>query len=137
MFQKILVPVDGSEHSGRTLPAAVDLATKYGAEVVVLHVREHGRSWASDADFSPPEQAKSVVDEAVARFREAGLTASGEVRDAPIGEAPRVIVDAAEANGVELIVMGNRGMTQWRSLLLGSVAHKILEHANCAVLLVR
>ena len=137
MFQKILVPVDGSEHSGRTLPAAVDLATKYGAEVVVLHVREHGRSWATDADFSPPEQAKAVVDEAVARFREAGLTASGEVRDAPVGEAPRVIVDAAEENGVELIVMGNRGMTQWRSLLLGSVAHKILEHANCAVLLVR
>jgi len=137
MFEKILVPVDGSEHSGRTLPAAVDLATKYGAEVIVLHVREHGRSWATDADFSPPEQAQRVVDEAVARFREAGLEASGEVRDAAVGEAPREIVDAAEANDVELIVMGNRGMTQWRSLLLGSVAHKILEHANCAVLLVR
>ena len=137
MFQKILVPVDGSEHSGRTLPAAVDLAKRYGAEAIVLHVREHGRSWATDADFSPPEQAKAIVDEAVARFRGEGLTASGEVRDAPVGEAPRVIVDAAENNGVELIVMGNRGMTQWRSLLLGSVAHKILEHANCAVLLVR
>jgi 2-dehydropantoate 2-reductase len=53
------------------------------------------------------------------------------------GLPTHALADARGAQWRKLIVMGNRGMTQWRSLLLGSVAHKILEHANCAVLLVR
>ena len=53
MFEKILLAVDGSAHSSKTVGVAVDLATRYGAHVTVLHVREHERFEGSDVDLGP------------------------------------------------------------------------------------
>ena len=73
----------------------------------------------------------------VATLTEAGLGAQAEVRRVPAGRAPQEIVAVAKSAGAGLIVMGARGWTEWKSLLLGGVANKVVTHAECPVLLVR
>lgn len=137
MFERILVAVDGSPHSSKTLPVAADLARRYGAAVTVVHVREHERYEGQDVDLGPPQDADSLVEDALARFREAGVPATGEIRRVTPGNTPREIVEVAKQTGAELIVIGTRGMTEWKSLVLGGVANKVVQNAPCPVLLVR
>jgi len=137
MFEKILLAVDGSAHSSKTVVVAVDLAKRYGANVTVLHVREHEKFEGSDVDLGPAGPAASLVDDVVATLTQAGLTAKAEVRRVPAGRAPQEIVAVAKEAGAGLIVMGARGWTEWKSLLVGGVANKVVTHAKCPVLLVR
>jgi nucleotide-binding universal stress UspA family protein len=137
MFEHIVVAVDGSPQSSRTVPFGVDLAQKYGSTVTVVHVREHARYEGSDVDFGPPITAEDLVDGVVAIFREAGVEARGEIRRVSPGDTPEQIIEVANAAHADLIVMGTRGMTEWKSLVLGGVANKVLHHATCPVLLVR
>lgn len=137
MFEHIVLAVDGSPQSSKTIPVAVDLAQKYASTVTVVHVREHERYEGSDVDLGPPITADALVDGVVATFREAGVKARGEIRRVRPGETPEQIVEVAKTAQADLIVMGTRGMTEWRSLLLGGVANKVVHHATCPVLLVR
>jgi nucleotide-binding universal stress UspA family protein len=137
MFEHIVVAVDGSPQSSKTVPFGVDLALKYGSTVTVVHVREHARYEGSDVDFGPPITAEDLVETVVATFREAGVEAKGEIRRVSPGNTPEQIIEVANASHADLIVMGTRGMTEWKSLLLGGVANKVLHHATCPVLLVR
>jgi nucleotide-binding universal stress UspA family protein len=137
MFDHILVAVDGSPQGGKTVPVAIDMAQKYGSSVTVVHVREHGRYEGSDVDLGPPTSAEDLVDGVVARFTEAGVEAAGVIRRVRPGDTPQQIVEVAASSGADLIVMGTRGMTEWKSLMLGGVANKVVHHAACPVLLVR
>jgi nucleotide-binding universal stress UspA family protein len=137
MFERIVVAVDGSPQSMKTIDVAVDLARRYGSTVTVVHVREYERYEGSDVDLGPPIPAEKLVDEVLAAFREGGVDARGEIRRVSSGNTPEQIVQVAKESNAELIVMGSRGMTEWRSLLLGGVANKVVHHATCPVLLVR
>ena len=137
MFEHIVVAIDGSPQSSKTVPFGVDLAQKYGSTVTVVHVREHARYEGSDVDFGPPITAEDLVETVVATFRDAGVEANGEIRRVSPGNTPEQIIEVANASHADLIVMGTRGMTEWKSLLLGGVANKVLHHATCPVLLVR
>jgi nucleotide-binding universal stress UspA family protein len=138
MFERILVAVDGSTRSETTVAMAVDLARRYDSSVAVLHVREYERYEGSDVDMGPPIPADRLVHDVVERFRAAGVEdPRGEVRRTTSGNTPEQIVEAASAFGADLIVMGSRGMSEWKSLLLGGVANKVVQDATCPVLLVR
>lgn len=137
MFERILLPVDGSEHSRRAVAIAGDLARRYGAEVVVLHAREHELTWGADIDIESAEEARRLLDDVVRELKDAGAAARGEVVRVPIGDVPRAILDVAKAEDVGLIVMGTRGLSDWERLLLGSVAHKVVHLAEVPVLVVR
>jgi nucleotide-binding universal stress UspA family protein len=137
MFEHILVAVDGSARSEQTITMALDLAKRYGSTVTVLHVREYERYEGSDVDMGPPISAEQLVNDALERFRAGGVEASGEVRRVSSGETPDQIVEVAEKVGANLIIMGSRGMSEWKSLLLGGVATKVVAHAKSPVLLVR
>ena len=137
MFRHILVAVDGSPQSGKTIPIGVDLAQRYGSTVTVMHAREYERYEGSDIDLGPPITAEALVDEVVKTFREAGVEATGVIRRVHPGETPEQIIEVAKTSAAELIVMGTRGMSEFKSLLLGGVANKVVHHASCPVLLVR
>ena len=137
MFEHIVVAVDGSPQSSKTIPVAVDLAQKYGSEVTVVHAREFDRYEGSDVDLGPPIPADTLVESAVESFRSAGLEARGEIRRTRPGDVPEQIIDVAKSSHADLIVMGTRGMTELKSLVLGGVANKVVHHATCPVLLVR
>jgi nucleotide-binding universal stress UspA family protein len=137
MYERIVVAVDGSREGGKTVPAALELATHFGSTVTVIHVREHTKYEGSDVDLGPDVPADELVRDVVATFKEAGIDTRGEVRRVSPGDTPEQIVKVAEEVDADLIVMGTRGMTEWKSMLLGGVANKVVHHAHCPVLLVR
>ena len=137
MFQRILLAVDGSEHSWRAVPVAGDLARRYEAEVIVLHVREHELTWGADIDIETDREAGKLVDDVVRELKEHDTNVRGEVIRVPVGSAPKAIVDTAQGQGVDLVVMGTRGLSEWSRLLVGSVADKVMHLAECPVLVVR
>jgi nucleotide-binding universal stress UspA family protein len=137
MFSRILVAVDGSREGGKTVPVAVDLAGKYGSAVRVVHVREHGRYEGDDVDLGPGGAPEDIVAAVKDVFAASGIEADTEIRRVKPGDTPEQIVEVAREFDADLIVMGTRGMTEWKSLLLGGVANKVIHHATCPVLLVR
>jgi nucleotide-binding universal stress UspA family protein len=137
VFERIVIAVDGSPRSERTIPVGVDLAQRYGAEVSVVHVREYERYEGDDVDLGPPIPADQLVERVVSTFRDAGLSATGTVRRLSPGRTAEMIVGIAEESKAELIILGTRGMSEIRSLLLGGVATKVVNRAPCPVLLVR
>lgn len=137
MFERILVAVDGSPKSEKTILIALDLAERYGSAATIVHVREYERYEGSDVDLGPPISAEELVSEVLTRFRDKGIEAQGEIRRVSSGNTPEQIVEVAEASEAELIVLGSRGMSEWKSLVLGGVANKVVQHATCPVLLIR
>jgi nucleotide-binding universal stress UspA family protein len=138
VFQKILLAVDGSEHSEKAVPVAGDLGRRYRCEVVVLHVREHELTWGGgDVDVETSEEAMDLVDGVVRRLKDEGTSERGEVVRVPLGQTSRAILDMCSDEGTDLIVMGTRGLSDWGRLLMGSVAHKVVHLADVPVLVVR
>ncbi|MEW6059699.1 MAG: universal stress protein [Actinomycetota bacterium] len=137
MFRHILVAVDGSPQSSKTIQIGIDLAKRYAAIVTVMHAREYERYEGADIDLGPPITAQALVDQVVSMFREAGVEATGVIRRVRPSETPEQIIEVAKSSGAELIVMGTRGMSEFKSILLGGVANKVVHHATCPVLLVR
>ena len=137
MFERILLAVDGSEHSMKAVDVAGDLARRYEGEVIVLHVREHEITWGADIDIETADEARSLVDGVVRVLKDAGTNVRGEVVRVPLGQTPRAILDMARDEGAGLIVMGTRGLSDWGRLLMGSVAHKVVHLAEVPVLVVR
>jgi nucleotide-binding universal stress UspA family protein len=137
MFKKILVAIDGSTYSKLVLPAAIEVATKFDGEIVVLHVSEHDRGRAAVFTLETPAEATTMVGAAVRTAREAGVTAKGELRDVAVGHIAKAIVETAETNAIDLIVMGSRGLSDVQGLVLGSVTHKVMQTTDVPVLVVR
>ncbi|MGE4296708.1 MAG: universal stress protein [Desulfovibrionaceae bacterium] len=137
--KKILLPVDGSEHSRHACAYGVGLAKKLGASVVLLH------AYGSISMLLTGEGRREVLDELAAEalngmepyralVREAGLEATELVEE---GRAADVIIKAAAREACDLVVMGSRGLSDAEGLIVGSVAHRVLEMAHCPVLIVR
>lgn len=137
MFKQILVAIDGSTYSELALPAAIEVASKFEGELLVLHVSEHDRGRAAAFSLETPAGATAMVGAAVKTAREAGITASGALKDVAAGHVAKAIVETAEANGIDLIVMGSRGLSDVQGILLGSVTHKVMQTAEIPVLVVR
>jgi nucleotide-binding universal stress UspA family protein len=137
MFQHVLVALDESAYSRAALPTAIEMAKKFGASLYVLHVAEHDHGRAVVFSMESPAEATKLVAEAVKTAGEAGITAKGDVFDAAVGHVAKAIVEIAIANEIDLIVMGSRGLSDIQGLLLGSVAHKVIQLAQVAVLVAR
>ena len=136
MFKKILVAVDGSNGARKAVELAAGLGKRTGAELLVFHVREVEVGKFSGA-MEPPKEARDLVNEVVAELANEGLVVKGEIRGASFGRAAKEIVDEAKDAGCDTIVMGSRGLSDWAAVLVGSVAHKVVSHAHCPVVIAR
>lgn len=140
-FQKLLCPIDYSEMSYRALEVAKQLARDNDAELVIAHVW-HPPPYVYGAE--PPLSSRVIqemIDDATRRLqsveREASKT-SGKLSSRFLTGVPwDQIVGCAQAEGVDLIVLGTHGRTGLKHVLLGSVAEKVVRHASCGVLVVR
>jgi nucleotide-binding universal stress UspA family protein len=101
--------------------------------VHVIHVHEVGVIAAVET----PSEAADLVNDVVQELRRAGVKAEGEATSARTGQAAPAILSAANTIDAGLIVMGTRGLSDFSALLLGSMAHKVIHHADRPVLLVR
>lgn len=159
MINKILVPVDGSVHSMRAADFAGGLASTFGASVTLLHVlthlpaREQLRRYLDtlETDGCPDQEeitsirnvlASSGEDEArvlLAKARATVVKRGVESVDTVIvdGDPSPKIIATVEAEGIDLIVMGRRGLGGVKGLLMGSVSYRVLHAADCPVVAVR
>jgi len=140
VYRKILVPIDGSSHSRYTLSQAARLAAGAGAEgeLTVVHVG----SFAPVADMAALVDLNRLLeDEGRAILAQADEALKGSpftwtTRYVSGDPASQICRLAAEV-GAEVIVIGNRGGGLFSELLLGSVSHKVIQHAPGPVLVIR
>jgi nucleotide-binding universal stress UspA family protein len=137
MFRKVLLAIDGSEPSHRAAVTAGELATELGSEVVVLHVHETEVIYEGAFELQTMKEAAALVDSAVRTLKDKGVSARGELVTSVFGRAARVILEVADHEGADVIVMGSRGLSDMAGMVLGSVTHKVLHLARCPVLVVR
>ena len=146
MFTSILVGTDGSETAQTAVRRAVELAAGLQARLQIVSAYEPvadqrlgGGQLDAPEDVqwavNPHEDAVALLERARAEAREAGV-ASVETF-ARQGDAADAILDVAEEQHCDLVVVGNKGMTGAKRFLLGSVPNKISHHAPCSVLIVR
>jgi nucleotide-binding universal stress UspA family protein len=141
MYQRILVPVDGSEASGAALAEAIRFARTHGAKLHIVHVYEPTLYSFPDGPIDVTNalrrDGERIVSEAAARVAEAGVDASTSVVDSGGKRIAAVIVERADAAGAELIVMGTHGRSGFEHLLLGSVAEGVARRTKIPLLLIR
>ncbi|MEP7089873.1 MAG: universal stress protein [Nocardioidaceae bacterium] len=138
MFTNILLAVDTSERSRKAVATAADLARSTGGAVHVIHVRPllaTGRGGPQDVDMSELEH--NVAENVCRELQATGIEATFSRVASYHGDTGHKIVEAAHDRGVDLIVVGSRGHSEIPSILLGSVAHKVVHLASCPVLIVR
>jgi nucleotide-binding universal stress UspA family protein len=141
-IEKILVPVDFSEHSARALEMAIDLAKAFGAEIQLLHcyqiqpfgISPYGIALPEGFDREVREAAERRVDELRAKVMLEGIEVGARLSS----RFPSLeISETASEVGADLIVMGTRGLAGIKHVLLGSVAERTLRLAPCPVLTVK
>ncbi|MCL4503309.1 MAG: universal stress protein [Deltaproteobacteria bacterium] len=122
MFNKILVPLDGSELAAKVIPQAEDLAKLSNAQLVLLAVGS-GRGSA----------IQHYMEQTTASLQEKNLQATWVYRQ---GNPAQEIIAYAGDNQVDLIIIATHGAGEF-AWLMGSVAQRVLRHASAPVLLVR
>jgi nucleotide-binding universal stress UspA family protein len=146
VFSSILVGTDGSATAAAAVGEAASLASKLGARLLIvsayepvseLRLRQERQAVPEDTQWmvNPREDVLAVLEQSREAAADAGVV---DVETfARQGDAADAIIDVAEEQGCDLIVVGNKGMTGAKRFLLGSVPNKISHHAPCSVLIVR
>ena len=141
-IQTILAAVDFSPHTEAVLDAAVTLAKRFGAKIRLVHAYDIPIPLVSPYEVAIPEpyleETRRIAAEKLATLVDR-VAGQGVAVDSVLTEVPAAsaIVRAAEESKADLIVIGTRGHTGLKHLLLGSVAERTVRHAPCAVLTVR
>jgi nucleotide-binding universal stress UspA family protein len=155
LFGKILVPLDGSEHSVKALQNAIQIAKKFGGKLTLLHaysivvtpvvvpgpttLTPSGVPVITPAEVSKMVEAarevgRRILDEGERMASAEGMQTERVLRE---GDTVQEITKLAREGNFDLIVMGARGVSRLRELLLGSVCEGVAKHAPCPVLLVK
>lgn len=172
MFKTIVIATDDSQHANKALELASDIAQKYEARLLILHIIKNGPLPAEIAHMAEvehllepavtaTEHSGSNIDNATSTLplrEEAARRVWRSVTQSVIGRAEAIakhkgvgdiqsiieegdpaqtILDCAERNGADLIVMGSRGLGNWKGLLLGSVSQKVAQLAKCTCITVK
>jgi nucleotide-binding universal stress UspA family protein len=145
MFGSIVVGTDGSETAGEAVRQAIALAGPLGARLQIVsayepvpdtRLREEATQAPTDLQWmvNPREDVEATLRDAAERAVEQGVQVETFARQ---GDPADAILDVAEENRSDLIVVGNKGMTGAKRFLLGSVPNKVSHHAPCSVLIIR
>lgn len=137
MFERILIPVDGSEPAQNAARLGVDLAVEHDATVHGLYVVEPvtvAEGGAGQVIESMQETGQEIVSEFAELAESRELPVETDVKT---GVAHREILEYAEANDIDLMVVGTHGRTGIGRYLLGSVTEKIVRLSDVPVLTVR
>ncbi len=144
MFQRILVPTDGSDITAKAVTTAVSLARAVGAKIYTISVKEpFPYSAISEMQPTPPQEFFDAQERIAAKRVQAvvdSCKAAGIACEAHTVEALHpweAIIDHAKRQECDLLVMASHGRRGVAALLLGSETQKVLTHSQVPVLIVR
>lgn len=155
MFHKILVPLDGSEHSLKALERATEIAKKFSGKITLIHVYSVSIQpimlpepttlgspsipILTGAEVSRIAEASRGFGNRILRDGEEKVKAEKVQVEKKLveGHAVEEIVRAATEGNFDLIVIGARGISHIREILLGSVTDGVIHHVHCPVLVVK
>lgn len=139
MFQKILLAADGSDHSMRAAKKAAELAKlSGGSKITVVYVID-GQTSKEDVLHNPD---RSVVEEK-RRLRLQPVTSLFNSEDLNfkleklLGEPGPAIVEYANKNDFDVVIVGSRGLNGLQEMVLGSVSHKVAKRVKAPVMIVK
>jgi len=138
--RRIMVAVDGSERSLRTVQRAVDYAKLLNASVVVVHVVQLPEYVGADAQKKMSQELLARAEATLQAARKMASEAQVPLETKPLettGSVISAICDAASAERIDLIVVGTRTTRDVTKLMLGSVSGGVIASAKCDVLVVR
>ncbi len=139
MFSRILVAVDGSESAKKAFAKSVFLAQKCNSKLYVVNVVldwEYGGD--SAATFELIDELRTKGTELLEQCKKQALQSNVQVETVlEQGDYAHEIIEVAKRKDCELIIMGSRGMSPIKELMLGSISLKVMHHASCPVMVVR
>jgi nucleotide-binding universal stress UspA family protein len=145
MFGSIVVGTDGSETANEAVRQATELAKAVGATIHLVsafepvgnqRLREERQQVPEDMSWmvNEREDVEATLRSAGEQIKEAGVQVETFARQ---GDPADAILDIAEEQNSDLIVVGNKGMSGAKRFLLGSVPNKVSHHAPCSVMIIR
>jgi nucleotide-binding universal stress UspA family protein len=145
VYKTIVVGTDGSPSAGLAVSHAADLAALAGATLHLVHAYRPVSGLANLPDVAPmldiatlnkmnEEEGARICERAASAVERDGLKLQ---RHAVPGDPAEALIEVAEAEGADLLVVGNRGMAGARRFVLGSVPNKVSHHCPCSLLVVR
>jgi nucleotide-binding universal stress UspA family protein len=145
LFGSMVVGTDGSDTAGEAVRQAAELARAIGAKVHLVsayepvpegRLREERQQVPDDLQWmvNPRQDVNETLETAADALRQDGVEVETHARE---GDPADAILDVAEEQVADLIVVGNKGMTGAKRFLLGSVPNKISHHAPCSVMIIR
>lgn len=142
MFKKILVATDASEYSRRALKTALKVALEFDAEVELLYVTYIREAyWGYNVTYSflvPQEQIEEAGELALQATLEGIDIGNVSLKKKNVlGHPATMILEEVEKEGIDLVVMGSHGYGPITGSLLGSVSQRVLQRAECPVLIVK
>jgi nucleotide-binding universal stress UspA family protein len=138
MFDKMVLAVDGSPSSEVAIGTAIGFASKLGAHVEAVHVREHDvivSKAGSGPDLETPDEANALLAGVLNKLKDAGVPTHATLRQAPRHDVVREIIAVADEVGADVIVIGSRGLSGFSESVLGSVSHGLVQRARRPVLI--
>lgn len=144
MFKHILAPVDGSETSVAALEKAIGMAQAFGATVSAIYVIDPYPFTGVGSEFAYGQdqylnaargEARAAMDDADQRLKAAGVAHDTRVIESHA--VWRGILEAIDATGADLVVIGSHGRRGLERLVLGSVTQSVLSHTQVTTLVVR
>lgn len=140
-MKTILAAVDGSAHGERALKTAAEIAAGLGATLLLVTIDEPGPLKGEAAAFAHSENIdRRDVAHALLRAQAAIAAEAGAKKietEIGSGEAAQGILEAADRHKADMIVLGARGLSDLKGLILGSVSHKVLNLTSRPCLIVR
>jgi len=138
LFSKILVAIDGSESAKKAFTTSIYLASLSKCKIDVIHVVscEFGGDSAASLDLVEDLKIKanSMLEEYKKDALEKGIQPKFMLE---IGDPANMITEIVNSKDYDLVVLGTRGMSVFKELVLGSVSIKVMHHATCPVMVVR
>ena len=145
MFGSIVVGTDGSDTANEAVRQATELASTLGAKVHLVSAYEPVPNQRLRAErvevpkdlewmVNPKEDVNATLRAAASEMEERSLEVETFARE---GDPADAILDVAEEQKADLIVVGNKGMSGAKRFLLGSVPNKVSHHAPCSVMIIR
>ncbi len=141
---RILVAVDGSEHSKKAVGMAIDMAKKWNSKIYLIHVAEKNipssfiefaRDEGIDAFDYFERVCSQILGSAEDRVKKAGI--KKVERTCPTGNPADEIIKEARKKKVDLIIMGSRGLGRFSRAVMGSVSTKVCNHADSTCITVK